>query len=119
VLNPATNQVYYVDENPHQNRYYDTQQQVGIVIPFDPKHGFAVSVRDLWGAANWYENQPGPWQWDADIVFAATKSPKRSSPRGTTDAFTASSSGEGDSYSLNVVDGVRVNTGIAYLTSAV
>jgi hypothetical protein len=73
VLNPAMNLVTYINENPHQNRYFDTQQQVGIVIPVDPKHGFTVSARDLWGAANWYENSPFPWRWDANIVLSATK----------------------------------------------
>lgn len=73
VLNPATNLVNYINENPHQSRYFDTQQQVGIVIPVDPKHGFSVSARDLWGAANWYENSPFPWRWDANIVLSATK----------------------------------------------
>jgi hypothetical protein len=73
VLNRATNLVGYIDENPHQNRYFDTQQQVGIVIPIDPRHGVSVSVRDFWGAGNWYENSPGPWRWDANIVLSATK----------------------------------------------
>jgi hypothetical protein len=73
VLNPATNLVNFVNENPHQNRFFDTQQQVGIVIPVDPKHGFSVSARDVWGAANWFENSPFPWQWDADIILSATK----------------------------------------------
>lgn len=73
VLNPATNLVSYLDENPNRNHYFETQQQVGIVIPVDPKHGFTVSARDLWGAANFYENSPFPWHWDADVVLSATK----------------------------------------------
>jgi hypothetical protein len=73
VLNPATNLVSYINENPRQNRYFETQQQVGVVIPVDPKHGFSVSARDLWGAANFYENSPFPWHWNADIVLSATK----------------------------------------------
>lgn len=73
VLNPATNLVNYINENPHQNRYFDTQQQVGVVIPVDPKHGFSVTAEDLWGASNWYENSPFPWYRDADIILSATK----------------------------------------------
>jgi hypothetical protein len=73
VLNPTTNLVDYVDENPNQNRYFESQQQVGVVIPVDPKNGFSVTVRDLWGGANYYENQPAPWRWDSDVVLQATK----------------------------------------------
>jgi hypothetical protein len=73
VLNPATNLVSYINENPHQKRYFDTQQQVGVVIPVDPKHGFSVTALDLWGASNWYENSPFPWYRDADIILTVTK----------------------------------------------
>jgi hypothetical protein len=73
VLNLATNTVSYISENPHQNRYFETQQQVGLVIPVDPKHGFSVSARYLWGAANFYENSPFPWHWDAEVALSATK----------------------------------------------
>jgi hypothetical protein len=73
VLNPTTHLVNYIPESPNQNRFFETQQQVGVIVPVDPKHGFSVSARDLWGAANFYENSPFPWYWDADIVLAATK----------------------------------------------
>jgi hypothetical protein len=73
VLNPATNLVTYVNEDPHQTRYFESQQQVGVIIPVDPKHGFSFTARDLWGAANFYENSPFPWHWDSDVVLSATK----------------------------------------------
>jgi hypothetical protein len=73
VLNPTTRLVNYIDESPNQNRYWESQQQVGVVIPIDPKHGFTFTARDIWGGANFYENQPGPWRWNGDIVLQATK----------------------------------------------
>jgi hypothetical protein len=72
-LNSATNTVYYIDENPHQNEDLETTQQVGVIIPIDPRHGFSGTVREAWGAINFYENAPFPYRWASATTYALTK----------------------------------------------
>jgi hypothetical protein len=73
VLNPTTHQVTLVNENPHQSRYFESTQQVGVVIPVDPRHGFSVAVKDTWGAGSFYENAPFPYRYTGIVVLSATK----------------------------------------------
>ncbi|HTJ27729.1 MAG TPA: hypothetical protein VMA36_16350 [Candidatus Limnocylindria bacterium] len=65
--------VHYIDENPHQNAYYESTQQVGVIVPVDPRHGFTFSAREAWGAINFYENAPFPWRWSSSATLAITK----------------------------------------------
>jgi hypothetical protein len=67
------NTVSYIDENPHQNHYLESTQQVGAIIPIDPRHGLTGTVRWAWGAINFYENAPFPYRWDSAATFALTK----------------------------------------------
>jgi len=52
-----------IDENPHQNKYYTTQQTVGLTIPFDAKRTATLTVQDGWGALSWYENAAFPYSY--------------------------------------------------------
>jgi hypothetical protein len=64
-------QIGYVDENPSQNRVYETTQGVTWTIPLDK--GTALSARERWGALNWYENQPFPFRWSTALDLAVNK----------------------------------------------
>jgi len=70
-------QVGYIDENPSQNRVYETTQGVTWTIPVDIKHGVLVSARERWGALNFYENQPFPFRWATafDAIISKRFSP--------------------------------------------
>jgi hypothetical protein len=72
VLNPATNLVSFIDENPHQNQYYETTQQVGVIVPVD-RHGLTFTAREAWGAINFYENSPFPYRWSSGATLSLTK----------------------------------------------
>jgi hypothetical protein len=63
--------VTYIDENPHKNHYYESTETVGVMIPVN--HGLTVTVRDSWGAGNFYENAPFPYRWDSAFLIAVTK----------------------------------------------
>ena len=65
--------VGYIDENPSQNRVYETTQGVTWTIPVDVKHGLSVSGRERWGALNFYENQPFPFRWATAFDAIITK----------------------------------------------
>jgi hypothetical protein len=73
VMNPTTHLVTYVNENPNQTRYYESTQQVGIVIPIDPRHGLSASAKDVWGAGSFYENAPFPYRYDGIVTLSVTK----------------------------------------------
>ena len=59
----AATTVGYLDENPTQSRYYETTQGVQWNIPLDIKRRTTFSMRERWGALNFYENQPFPFRW--------------------------------------------------------
>jgi hypothetical protein len=65
------NQVGYVDENPSQNRVYETTQGVTWTVPINAST--ALSARERWGALNWYENQPFPFRWATALDLAINK----------------------------------------------
>lgn len=67
------NTVSFIDENPKQNIYYESTEQVGALIPIDAKHGLTFSARDAWGAINFYENAPFPWRYSNSLTLALTK----------------------------------------------
>lgn len=67
------NTVSYIDENPKQNIFYETTQQVGWLIPVDQRSGLTFSARDTWGAINYYENAPFPFRESAAMTLALTK----------------------------------------------
>lgn len=73
VLNRATNLVTYIDEHPNQNRYYESTESVGVIIPVDPLHGLSVSAKDTWGAGAYWENAPFPYRYTGVVVLSATK----------------------------------------------
>jgi hypothetical protein len=73
VLDPTTHLVKYVDMRPNQSRYFESTQQVGILIPVDPRHGLSVSAKDIWGAGAFYENAPFPYRYTGTVVLTATK----------------------------------------------
>jgi hypothetical protein len=52
-----------LDENVHQNKYYTTQQTVGLTIPLGGPRGAILAVQDGWGALSWYENAPFPYSY--------------------------------------------------------
>jgi len=52
-----------IDEDPHQNKYYTSQQTVGLTIPFDAKRSATLTVQDGWGALSWYENAAFPYSY--------------------------------------------------------
>jgi hypothetical protein len=64
-------QVGYVDENPSQNRVYETTQGVTWTVPLNSST--ALSARERWGALNWYENQPFPFRWASALDLALNK----------------------------------------------
>jgi hypothetical protein len=64
-------QVGYIDENPSQNRVYETTQGVTWTVPLNSST--ALSARERWGALNWYENQPFPFRWASALDLALNK----------------------------------------------
>jgi hypothetical protein len=72
VLNPATNIVSYIDENPHKNQYYESTEQVGVIVPID-RHGLTFTARDAFGAVNFYENSPFPYRVTSYATLSLTK----------------------------------------------
>jgi hypothetical protein len=52
-----------IDENPHQNKYYTSQQTLGLTIPLDAKRTAILSIQDGWGALSWYENAEFPYTY--------------------------------------------------------
>jgi len=52
-----------IDEDPHQNKYYTSQQTIGLTIPFDAKRSATLSIQDGWGALSWYENAAFPYSY--------------------------------------------------------
>jgi hypothetical protein len=66
-------QIYYVDENPTKDRYYESTQGVTWIIPVDPKHGTSFTLNERWGALNFYENTPYPWHWDSALTYQLNK----------------------------------------------
>jgi hypothetical protein len=67
------NTIYYVDEAPGQNRWYETTQSVGMTIPVDRKHGFSFTAKDTWGYLNFYENSPWPGRYSSAVLLRVTK----------------------------------------------
>lgn len=67
------NTIYYVDEAPGQNRWYETTQSVGMTIPVDRKHGFSFTAKDTWGYLNFYENSPWPGRYSSAVLLQVTK----------------------------------------------
>jgi hypothetical protein len=63
--------VYYVNEDPHQNMYYESSQSVALMIPLHPN--LTITVSETIGALNFYENADGPYRWDDYDVEAITK----------------------------------------------
>jgi hypothetical protein len=63
------------DENPNQNKYYTTQQTVGVTVPLG--HGSAIAFQDGWGALSWYENAPFPYRYSGieQLVLSKRFSP--------------------------------------------
>jgi hypothetical protein len=60
-------------ENPKQNIYYETTEQVGAIVPVDPRHGLILTARDTWGAINFYENAPFPFRYSNSLTVGLTK----------------------------------------------
>ncbi|MEA2665137.1 MAG: hypothetical protein QOI11_2081 [Candidatus Eremiobacteraeota bacterium] len=69
----ATGQIFYVDENPNTNRYYETTQGVTWIVPIDPRHGTSFTLNERWGALNFYENTPYPWRWSSALTYQLNK----------------------------------------------
>ena len=67
------NVVTFIDENPKQNIYYETTEQVGAIVPVDPRHGLILTARDTWGAINFYENAPFPFRYSNSLTVGLTK----------------------------------------------
>jgi hypothetical protein len=68
----AAGTVYYIDEDPGLQRYYEMSESAAIFIPFKP--GVIVTVSDTAGALNFYENAGGPYRWTSYDVEMITKS---------------------------------------------
>jgi len=63
--------VAYINENPHQNQYYDSTETVGVTVPVGKD--LNVSYQESFGAVDFYENAPFPYHWDGFIVVDVTK----------------------------------------------
>ncbi len=70
---PKGNTTGFIDENPAQNRVWETDQYVQLTIPIDKKHGVALVGQDRWGALNFYENAPFPYRWTTSQTYLLTK----------------------------------------------
>lgn len=69
----AAGQIFYVDENPSKDRYYETTQGVTWIYPVDPRHGTTFTLNERWGALNFYENTPYPWRWSSALTYQLNK----------------------------------------------
>jgi hypothetical protein len=65
------NTVAFIDENAKQNIYYESTEQVGLLVPLD--RGVTFSAKEAWGAINYYENSPFPWRLSSSITLGLTK----------------------------------------------
>jgi hypothetical protein len=70
---PKGNTTGVIDENPGQNRVWETDQYVQLTIPVDKKHGLTLVGQDRWGALNFYENAPFPYRWTTSQTYLLTK----------------------------------------------
>ena len=69
---PNGNTTGFIDENPSQNRVWETDQYVQLTIPIDKKHG-VITGQDLRGALNFYENAPFPYRWTTSQTYLLSK----------------------------------------------
>ncbi len=65
--------IYYVDENPGKQRYYESTQGVTWIVPVDIRHGTSFTLNDRWGALNFYENAPFPYLWNSALTYQLNK----------------------------------------------
>jgi hypothetical protein len=70
---PKGNTTGFIDENPAQNRVWETDQYVQLTIPVDKKHGVTLVGQDRWGALNFYENAPFPYRWTTSQTYLLSK----------------------------------------------
>lgn len=70
---PKGNTTGFIDENPAQNRVWETDQYVQLTIPVDKKHGVTLLGQDRWGALNFYENAPFPYRWTTSQTYLLSK----------------------------------------------
>jgi len=70
---PKGNTTGFIDENPTQNRVWETDQYVQLTIPVDKKHGVTLVGQDRWGALNFYENAPFPYRWTTSQTYLLSK----------------------------------------------
>jgi hypothetical protein len=70
---PKGNTTGFIDENPAQDRVWETDQYVQLTIPVDKKHGLTLVGQDRWGALNFYENAPFPYRWTTSQTYLLTK----------------------------------------------
>jgi hypothetical protein len=69
----AAGTIYYVDENPTKDRYYESTQGVTWIIPIDVRHGTSFTLNERWGALNFYENAPFPYLWNSALTYQLNK----------------------------------------------
>ncbi len=63
--------VGYKDENRAQDRYYESTQSVAMNIPLRPST--TITLKDTWGALNFYENANFPYRWNGAVTEQITK----------------------------------------------
>lgn len=69
----AAGTIYYIDEAPGRDRWYETTQSVAMTIPVDRKNGVAFTAKDTWGYLNLYENAPTPARYSAAVALQLSK----------------------------------------------
>jgi hypothetical protein len=62
-----------IDEQPGRDRWYQTTQTAGIIVPIDAKHGTSFLYSEGWGALNFYENYPTPFRYTSSATLQLNK----------------------------------------------
>ncbi|MGD1068453.1 MAG: hypothetical protein ABR975_16720 [Vulcanimicrobiaceae bacterium] len=63
--------VWYLNEDPHQNMYYEMSEGGTLLIPLHPN--VIVQFTEIIGALNFYENADGPYRYNGYDIEAITK----------------------------------------------
>jgi hypothetical protein len=70
---PKGNTTGLINENPSQDRIWETDQYVQLTVPIDRKHGVTAVAQNRWGAQNFYENAPFPYRYTTSQTYILTK----------------------------------------------
>jgi hypothetical protein len=62
-----------INENPSQNRLWETDQYVGVTVPIDRRHGITFVAQDRFGATTFFENISAPLRFTTSQTYLLTK----------------------------------------------